>query len=196
MIFGFLRCLALFLLGIPVTLLGLPIVALALAFRTEQFGTEKPFTQYPGFWQMVDLPSWARWWSNPADGALGDRRGWWDNYCQENYNKTCRSFYGMWQWLAIRNSANYFSRIVCGVDMARCDVFSVYSGAYLAVLKGIRDDGTVFPLFDFLMPYKDGVHAFEIRIGWKLNFERFTSDMPSERRFKGHVFRIRPRVKM
>ena len=97
------KSLAVFLVGIPVTLLGLPIVALALLFRIEHPDTEATFTDPrfadQGKHRMVTLPAWALLWDNKFDGAWGDKRGWWNNYCLENYGKDCRSFRSMWQWL-------------------------------------------------------------------------------------------------
>ena len=137
------------------------------------------------------MPAWAKYFDNPSDGALGDTRGWWNNYCLETYGFPATHFWAMFEWMAVRNSVNYWSRITTGVDESRCKVTTIAEGKYWNFMKAVRDDGKVFPLFEGLIPYGDG-KCLEWRIGWKLDFDTITPDMPEQDRFRGSVFRIRP----
>lgn len=199
---AFLRCFLLFLLGIPVTLAGLPIVWIALKQREEYQENSQEFSQYPGKWWPVHLPLWAWYWDNAADGMLGDTRGWWDNYCRVHYNKPCTALYSMWQWAAIRNPANNWSRIVTGVDQSRCVVTKIAGNTDdpgddspgWNVLVATRDDGKVFPIFQgfLIYPFKP-TKAFYWRFGWKVELgETFGPDVPLAKRFKGSVFKFSP----
>lgn len=172
-------------------LLGLIIVPFVLPF-TRIESKSKPFTQYEGTWWLERLPRFALPWDNPVDGCLGDTRGWWDNYCKEHYNTSCHSFYSKYQWIAIRNPSNYFSRITIGVDESRCKVELVKQWKYSKFVKATRDDGKIYFLYDGFIPYKNGTHGFEWRIGWKLDFDNPTKDLPIEDRYRGSVLRIRP----
>ena len=110
------------LIGLPITLIGLLVVWLGIKLGTRIEGNLIPYTQYPqlGEWQLTRLPKWLLLWDNKYDGLLGDKRGWWANYCLETYGKSNHAPYCMWQWAAIRNPANYWSRVVAGVDVSQC----------------------------------------------------------------------------
>lgn len=84
-------------------IIGLVIVPMALPFRKHHLDTRKNFTEHnrTKFWELVTLPKWAWIWSNDRDGALGDKRGWWDKECGDS-----RSFSCMFKWLALRNPAH------------------------------------------------------------------------------------------
>ena len=136
----------LYLLEMPVNLLGLVIVALAIPFKTEDKTTEKPFTQYPqhGNWLLCRLPVWARPWDNPRDGLYGDKRGWWANERDGDY----KSFLSCWLWTAVRNPANYFSRVMTAIDT---------TGASLKRLAGTSDQANENELgWHFISCEKDG----------------------------------------
>ena len=66
------QSLLIFSLRIVVMLFGLPLVALGIPFRRTYEETRAPFTQYPGEWVLVRLPSWLKWWDNQYDGLHGD----------------------------------------------------------------------------------------------------------------------------
>lgn len=203
MIAGFLRAFAYFIVGIPVTLAGLFVVPVALLFRVEHPETDTPFTdprQKPGTHRLVTLPSWAPLWDNIFDGAWGDKRGWWNSNCP---GKDCRSFLSMFWWLAIRNPANYWSRVVTGCDVSLCDIALIAGSP--AVEEGTpgwqllcateRSTGRKFPYFGFvLFPYKDKEHYVFGRFGWKIKLSH-NDTLPSDRlqdRIKGSVFRVTP----
>ena len=193
-----------FLVGIPITLLGLIMVPLAIPFRKEHSDTAKPFTdpaQLPGMWMLVTLPVWAKWWSNEFDGALGDKRGWWNTYCVQNYGKPCTAFYSMWQWLAIRNPANYWSRVVSGCDVSKC-IITCLAGQELAdedhpgwsfLVATERDTGKQYHLLQFWIPW-NATHGVWGRFGWKIEMDH-NGTLPSataQDRIKGSVYRISP----
>lgn len=190
---------AVFLLGLPVTLLGLVVVPLALPFR-RYIGEPRPFTQYPdaGYWRLVRLPSWALWWDNIYDGLLGDKRGWWENYCRKNYVHGADHWYSMFQWAAIRNPANYWSRMVTG-----CDVRSVSLLAGQPVvdednpgwhfLLAVDAKGSSFYYLGFNFPWWfDKTHAVFGRFGWKLKLthDGMSPDAPEQDRIRASVYRV------
>lgn len=194
-----------FLLSLPVMLLGFVMVAIALPFRIEHPETTKPFTdptQLPGDWMRVTLPRWALWWSNEFDGAWGDKRGWWNTYCMTNYKKLCTAFYSMWQWLAVRNPANYWARVVTGVDVSKC-VITHLAGipdadennpGWSFLVATERDTGKQFHLLQFWFPWKNGTHGIWGRFGWKIEMKHndVTSDARIQDRLKGSVYRVSP----
>ena len=199
MIWFLMKAFLLALAGLPVTLLGLLLVAVGLPFRKSFPETMRPFSQYPqhGHWMLVDLPSWLKPWSNPFDGALGDKRGWWAN---ERGGKHT-SYLSMWLWLAIRNPANYWSRVMTGVDVSRCKIERVKGNADVIieepgvsnwhVLKATRDDGKTFYRFWLVWAYPFRPDkSLNIDIGWKLKLEdsEMSPDAPIKDRIVGSVF--------
>ena len=63
-----------------------------------------------------DLPDWLKWFQNPEDGLIGDIRGWyWNTYFPE----WVPSWVKMWYWSGVRNTYNYFKRVVIGVDIRK-----------------------------------------------------------------------------
>ena len=199
----FCKSVSVFLLGIPVTLLGFPLVALALPFRIEHPSLDVPFSdprQTTGVHRFVTLPRWARWWSNEFDGAEGDRRGWWNTYCLENYEQDAKAFYSMWQWLAVRNPANYWARVVTGCDVSRC-VITKLAGQDVCdedtpgwhFLVAESDSGTLYHYFGFCLPWWfDPTHMLFGRFGWKIKLSHNTTPSSADEtdRFKGSVFRM------
>lgn len=192
-----------FIIGIPVTLLGFPVVAIALLFRTVHPLTDTPFTDSrnpSGMHRMVTLPAWAWLWDNRFDGAEGDRRGWWNAYCLRTYGKTARSFYAMWQWLACRNPANYWSRVITGVDVSQCTIRKIAGDDTVDELPGVRqwqflvaehDNGRHFYRFFCSLPwFFRPDRAVMIDIGWKfkLKHSRMSPSAPVADRVRGSVF--------
>lgn len=189
----YLRSTVVFLASIPMFIVGLPVVAIALPFRVADPESVTPFTQYPGTWMFVNLPAWAKPWGNPVDGLLGDRRGWWNDYCVKTYGKACTAIYSMWQWAAIRNSANYWSRITVGLDAARCSVQLLAWGVRWRFLVATRDDGQKFYLLEGLVPYPNSTHALEFRFGQKIAIDdSHDPALPLADRMLGCVYRFRP----
>lgn len=189
----------------PAIFVGPFLVAVALPFRKAYPVTRRPFLQFPGEWELVTLPNWMRWWGNEFDGALGDKRGWWDNYCRENYSKPCTAFRSMWQWLAIRNPANYLGRNVCGIDVTQYDFWKLAGDDVVEeepgkwqwqFLVGSKQDSgvTVHRLFCVFPWWFDQAHAVMIDIGWKIALKHnlVTAESPVADRFKGTVFCISP----
>lgn len=99
----------LFLIRVLGILSGYLVVPLSLPFSRVVEGTLRPFSDYPhnGSWQLEILPKLFWMWSNDEDGALGDKRGWWDANTPFG---NCRSFMSKFWWLAVRNPFNNASR--------------------------------------------------------------------------------------
>ena len=199
MILSFFKSFLLAIVGLPVTLIGGPLVVIGLPFRRSYPETMRPFSQYPehGQWMLVDLPPWLKPWSNPFDGALGDKRGWWASERDGKHT----SFWSMWLWMAVRNPANYYSRVMTGVDVSRCKIERVKGNADVIieepgvsnwhVLKATRDDGKTFYRFWLVWAYPFRPDkSLNIDIGWKLKLEdsEMSPDAPIKDRIVGSVF--------
>ena len=196
-----LKSFALALLGLPVTLLGLVLVPLGLLFRREYPETRKPFTQFPGEWMLVRLPSWLLPWDNIYDGFRGDKRGWWDN----NQGGKSASLKSMFLWGAIRNPANYWSRHITGLDISKCVVTKRAGNCDLpdeepghrqwVHLVATRADGKTFNRFymSWALPWDD-THGIMIDIGWKFKLAHngMSPDAPDKDKIRGSVFTLSP----
>lgn len=201
---AFFKSTAYFLVDLPVTLLGLLVVWLALPYRWCPPAFAQTYSQHPehGSWRLERLPCWALLWDNCYDGMLGDKRGWWANYCLTEYKKPNTDRYCMWKWAAIRNPANYWSRVVCGVDVSRCTM-TLLAGQEIVdedhpgwhFMVATRDDGKEFHSLEFVLPwFFDKTHAVYGRFGWKVKMSH-TGTAPDAReqdRIKGHVYRVSP----
>lgn len=193
-----------FLIGLPVTLLGLPLVALGILFRRDYPETLQPFTdpRYVdhGYWQLTRLPSWLLWWDNPYDGLYGDKRGWWANYCWEHYGTEHDDFWSMWQWAAIRNPANYWSRIVTGCDVHQVELLAGQpvcdeDNPGWHFLRAIDAKGRSFYYLGFVFPWWfDKTHAVFGRFGWKLKMSHnwLPDNAPEQDRIRASVYRMSP----
>ena len=190
---------AVFLIGLPVTLLGVVVVWFALP-HYRIVGGPRPFTQYPqhGLWRLVRLPRWALWWDNIYDGMWGDKRGWWANYCWSKYGRLQYDRFCMWQWAAIRNPANYWSRIVTGCDVR---AVSLLAGQPVVdedhpgwhFLLAIDAKGRSFYYLGFNFPWWfDKTHAVFGRFGWKLKLahDGMPPDAPEQDRIRASVYRV------
>lgn len=197
------KSISVFLSGIIITILGLPIVAIALPFRKYGLDIIR-FTQYTelGYWQRVTLPKWALLWSNEFDGAYGDKRGWWANNCIEKYGKQYNQFFPMWMWLAIRNPANYWSRVITGIDVSECTIKKLAGQDIVSdsidelgwqFLVAERYDGKLFHSLRFAFPwFFSKTHIIYGWFGWKIKLSHNAvekSDIDSMR-LKGSVFRV------
>lgn len=205
---------SLFLVKLPVQILGLLIVALAIPFRysentVENDGLSRQYSQYPelGSWTRWRLPKWALWWDNAYDGLTGDKRGWWANECRKA-GRTEYSFLSMYIWAALRNSANYFSRYVSGVDVSDCTIKMIAgnaekvdesgaSGKSWQHLVAINSKGKEFhrifgsfPLF--------GKRSVLVNLGWKIKLDQngTPKDARGQDRFKGNTIQISVRTRV
>ena len=174
-----LRSTALFLLELPMILIGLVFVGLGLRYRRTEAGTEQPFSdpRYSrlGNWSLVRLPKWLLPWDNAFDGLLGDKRGWFANWCME-HKIAYPSNWSMWIWGAIRNPANYWSRVITGCDVTNSTVEVLYGppevdeshpGLHLLVLTDAK--GRDFPAVNFCYPWPfNPTHGVFARFGWKV----------------------------
>lgn len=92
-----------FILRMLVVFLGVFIVAIALPFaKAEGQRNEKG-------WQMVKLPRWAWLWSNDHDGVEGEKECRYQ--IRDGYGF---GFWARYNWTALRNPANNFSRYIIG----------------------------------------------------------------------------------
>ena len=192
MTLGFLRAFVLALIKVPMILLGIPLVLIGTQF-TRQWVTDTGRT-------ITRLPQWLLPWDNIYDGLEGDKRGWWANYCLENYKKPATHWYCMWMWAGFRNPANYFSRITCGVDISGLNITSVatHSNPEVAPYKGwylLRGVGAKkqYPRFYLQWAIKD-TYGLMIDLGWKIKLSHndiLPSD-PEKDRMKGLVWVISP----
>lgn len=101
--------------------IGFAVVPVALRRRYEA-DSPRPKGTWDA-WEFIRLPKWAWFWDNERDGCLGDNRG---NYRFEQSPEWLRKseFWLAFNWLAIRNPANNFSRftplIACDMQDATC----------------------------------------------------------------------------
>ena len=147
---------------------------------------------------LVRLPTWLKWWDNPYDGLHGDKRGWWADYCGRTYATDVDDFYSMWQWAAIRNPANYWSRIVTG---RRVKQVTLLAGRYVVdednpgwhFLMALDDQGRTFYYLGFVFPWWfDKTHAVYGRFGWKLKLSHnwLPEDAPDQDAVRASVYRV------
>lgn len=199
----FFQSTAVFLIGLPVTLLGLPLVALGILLGVREYdNTNARFTDpryaQNGYWCLVRLPKFLLWWDNIYDGLAGDKRGWWDNYCREHYGHGCYHWYSMWQWAAIRNPANYWSRIVTGCDVRTVELLAGQpvcdeDSPGWHFLRATDAKGRSFYYLGFCFPwFFDKAHAIYGRFGWKLKLAHsgMSPDAPEQDRIRASVYRI------
>lgn len=102
--------LAVFIIRMVMVLAGLLIVAVALPWSYTE-----GYTNLAG-WQMRKLPRWAWLWSNDHDGIEGDTEG--------RYQVRDGYGFGWWpryNWAALRNPANNFSRHVIGFHFGKVE---------------------------------------------------------------------------
>jgi len=192
-----------FLLGLPITFLGLFAVAIGIPFRRVDPATKQPFTDprfaHLGSWLLTRLPRWLLFWDNAFDGLGGDKRGWFANWCIE-HGIGYPSFWAMWIWAAIRNPANYWSRVITGCDVTGCTVDVLYGSAVvdeshpgLHMLLATDAKGRKFPTVEVCYPWPifKG-HGVFGRFGWKIKTEHAGTPAGSrpQDRLKGAVYRL------
>lgn len=182
-------------------ILGFFIVPVALLFRKTDESTKTPFTQYEGNWVFVTLPDWAWCWSNDRDGAIGDKRGWWNENAP--FGLGAYHFFSMYWWLAFRNPANNlrFTKLF-GCPVVDCTF--VYDGdKYVKDKYGM--DGKRFIIathketdrkyygFYMVKTYNEK-RALVIQLGFKCqpsNWEEDYSEDPTKG-WKGFTFEVNP----
>lgn len=197
---GFLASLLLNMASWILAAMGLPVVWVALYF-VKPSGARIAYTQFPelGFWQMWNLPAWARWWDNVFDGMGGDKRGWWAKYCLEHYGKSAFARYCMWRWAALRNPANYFNRNVCGIDVSLCKIETLFSiggvetapNRGIKLLKATHASGFVFPRIRCEFAIANG-KGLLFDFGWKLPDTAPSITAPDTDRIKGLALNFSP----
>jgi hypothetical protein len=178
-------------LRIPLILLGLIMVPIGLLFKKEHKETERPFTQHntDKTWMWVTLPKVLWIWSNDRDGALGDKRGWWDKNCPSGDS---RDFLSMFNWLALRNPANNMRWLKgFSVNMKEAVVTKLAGNTDYDIDDKVGKTGWMWlkakgPTFNYYTFYgvwprkKDPTKAFMIRIGHKIkvshNNEQWETD--------------------
>ena len=185
--------------------IGLFVVAYGVQKPRSYAHTTKPFTdptQLAGNWMLVRLShDWMLWWDNVYDGLLGDKRGYWNTYCVNNYKKNAWGKYCMWQWTAIRNSCNYFDRNIIGIDMSKHKV-TLLAGQPIAeednwgwhfLLATNKETGKQRYYFGWFKEITKTHHAY-IRVGWKIKLSHNLVDEFSEEtdKWKGFVCRFSP----
>lgn len=174
--------------------MGLPVVWVALYF-VKPSGAPIPFTQFPelGFWQMWNLPAWARWWDNVFDGMGGDKRGWWANNCLAEYGIPHTHRFCMWVWAAVRNPANYFNRNICGIDVTKTAIRQVFLSRHVSILSATHTNGLLYPRIVINYEIKNN-KGILIEIGWKIKMEHnnVRPDDPASARIKGIQLAISP----
>jgi hypothetical protein len=175
-----------------VTLIGLPIVALALLCGTVEDDTGLRRLRRPFLW-----------WDNIFDGALGDPGGDWNRLCLERDGKPATAFSSMWKWLAIRNPANYFGRVILGLDVSEYN-FELVAGAYDVtekkhgwqfIIAHHKITGRLFYCLRFSYPWWfNHKRVFFAWFGHKLsmNQQSVTKESPLRERLIGSVCRINP----
>ena len=186
-----LRAFGWFLLKAPLIVLGLFIVPVMIPFRkTERFSLIESgwfFTNFGG------------WWGNPFDGLVGDKRMDFARECEAKGIK-CPSFLSMYWWAAWRNTVNFWSRLVAGVDVSRCVITKLWGDDVVVeepgqggaqFLRAVRDDGRIYDrlFIVWAYPFKQD-KAFMIDLGWKIKLSH-NGTLPDARpqdRFKGLVF--------
>jgi hypothetical protein len=192
-----------------VQLVGLVVNAITIPFARfdddeSNRGAPVQYSQYPqyGTWRRLRLPRWALWWDNPYDGLLGDKRGWWANECRK-HGRTEHSFMSKYIWSAVRNPANYASRIIFGCDVSDCRVVKLAGNTDV-----VKDDGSAGTSWHYIVAtdpkgreYVRLYGAFNlvgnkyllVNIGWKIKMEHNTvsSGDVDQERYKGNTFRAK-----
>ena len=114
MTLSFIKAFFLALVGLPIMLLGFLLVAVGLPFRKSYPETIKPFTQFPS--AATGCSSTCRPGSNHGESVRWLSRRQTGLVGQRPREESTGGFWSMWLWMAIRNPANYWNRVITGVD--------------------------------------------------------------------------------
>jgi len=213
-----------FLVKLPCTLLGLVMVPLGYFFiqkgKPNRYGelTQEHSDKYKllgssGQWDFWNMPRFLWIWGNDEDGLLGEPSG---KHSARVRGKE-RSFWGIYQWAALRNPANnlrYSEILSCYVD--RCDL--VWSGAsdllpeakfpvrialndnnpvkpgWYFVKATDRTNSKVYYCYRLVKPLKSG-RVLHIRLGFKIKPKHAFETQDIDDANKGFTVRIAaPRV--
>lgn len=170
----------LFVVRILMTLIGIPLIPLAMLWRTTTPST-RPHSWDD--WKLVNLPKWAWLWDNVRDGAMGDVRGKYWFIQAPGWATT--PFLKMFNWLALRNPVNNFSRWtpILSIDC---------NGKTIEVLsQGVRHQFLFlgFPYYHLRYNfYKDCWFKLGHKLDLKYNGKDWSEDPQKARR--GFTFRI------
>jgi len=191
-----LRAFTFFALGFVAQLFFI-VTGLVVCFLPKSKDKSKcvPFTvpSNIGSWFPVHLPKWAWLWDNDADGARGDKRGWY--WCE--YMPKMPTAFKYWFWLAIRNPANNFKRFVLGFGIRKEEIKTIYGVDY------VRDDfnstgwqlvkaGWRYHLY-IVRRYGESDRALVIEFGNKFQVRHNDATYEDEHKyFKGFTFEINP----
>lgn len=176
------------LLHIVLAAVGIVVVPIALLFKTS--GTSVSDGR-----PIIVLPDWAWLWSNDFDGALGDKRGWWDAHAP--FGLGAHHFFSMFVWLAIRNPVNNKRRtswFACPV----ADCYVDYAGDFEVEDKPGKTGWQfveaeherteqVWRGFYLVYPW-NAERALVLRLGFKIKPSHADTNEPP----KGFTFRINP----
>lgn len=169
-------------------LIGLFVVPVALLFKTS--GTSVSDGR-----PIIVLPEWAWLWSNDFDGALGDKRGWWDAHAP--FGLGAHHFVSMFWWLAIRNPVNNRRRLnwfSCPVAKCYIDYDGDYdvedkpgkAGWQFVTAEHQRTEQT-WHGFYLVYPWNE-TRALVVRLGFKIKPSHEDTQEPP----KGLTFRLNP----
>lgn len=180
----------LFLLLVRLVLIaaGLVVVPLALPFAdwASSVDDNRPITI---------LPRWAWLWSNDFDGAMGDKRGWWDAHAP--FGLGAQHWFSQFWWLAIRNPANNLRRTPLGsCPVSDCMIFwegnrdvADKPGRFgMQFVEAVhRLSGRKYHGFYWTKRLTD-TRCFVVRLGWKIQPSHEGEEEPP----KGFTFKINP----
>lgn len=184
-----LNWLFLFLIRLVLIVLGFIVVPVALLF--PQAGTSVSDGR-----PIMVLPGWAWVWSNDFDGALGDKRGWWD--ANAPFGLGAHHFLSKFVWLAFRNPVNnlrrtdWFSCPVssCFIDYAGSSVVEDKPGMGGWQFVTAEHERTEKTWHGFYWVHEwNAERAFVIRLGFKIkpDHEVMAGEPP-----KGFTIRLNP----
>lgn len=189
-------------LTMAVTALGLPMVAIGLLCGTRDYPeTAKDFTKSNGKWVLRRLKIPFLPWDNQFDGMLGDSAGDWNNICLAKDGRSCESLLSMWKWAALRNPANFFGRIMLGIDVLDYK-FELLGGRFFVsetspgwqfIMATHIETGKRKYCLRFCHKWNDERVLYGI-FGYKLSMEQefVTADSNFRDRLVGTVARINP----
>ena len=187
-------------LRLAMIVVGFPITLIALHFRyidyTERHGSWAA-------WQFIRLPKWAWLWDNMRDGCMGDVRG---KYRHEQSPKWLRGsdYWLAFNWLAVRNPCNNFSRFtpIISVNMLTAHCVTLQGQDYVRDKAGEEGFRFVRAIGRWNIPYwglywvskyQIGNRNLVIRIGHKMDVDdnderQFILD--PQKAWKGMTFRF------
>lgn len=162
---------------LPFMIAGVFIIPVALKYRTHVIGTAiRDYSGALGYYEIINLPSWAWLWDNEWDGAMGDDQlRYWNRDRPECIKDN--DFLKMYFWLAFRNPINNLSRFYFSCDVSK-EAPRLIAGDF-----DVRD--------------KKGYEGWQIvRAGWKLGFYYVQANNKPKALVSRIGFKIEPRAVM